>query len=135
VELAKGRGRIAMAEEASRKAAEAAARDLQNDAVSKASEWELKWKAADPDYAQKEKRVLDKINLAFFRRGQSNSGPLTSKEVVEICENARIETDEEIAALLPKPKEVRSDMPRTPMTVRSNPEPTTMLEAMQLVGG
>jgi len=102
-ELADSRNRIAMAERAAQEAAEAAATDLQNQAVAKASEWETNWKASDPDYAHKQGRVLDKINLSMMRHVQKESGPLTPAEVVKICETAKEEADAEIAALMPKP--------------------------------
>lgn len=101
-ELAQRRSRQAAAEAAGEKAkteAQAAQAAQVSGAVSK---WEADWQTADPDYAVKQPRVLEKIKLAILEKGL----PASTAAAVKLANDSKAAVDAELAALRPKPKAI-----------------------------
>lgn len=131
-ELANARNRVSMADQQSREAKERADNAIVNNLSAEASRWELKWQESDPDYERKKNRVGEKIEFALIRAQQAGNIPTTREGVVKLCDAAKKEVEDEIASWLPKPTPKIADVVPGSNSVKSSPQPKTMLEAMQL---
>lgn len=78
------------------------ANQLAADVGTAVSDWETRWKKADPDYAHKQSRVLDAIDLELMRRKESGKLPTSVKEAIDMCNTVKAKVDAELKKLLPK---------------------------------
>lgn len=106
------------------------------DDVSKAvSTWESTWKAKDPDYPLKQRRVMEAIELELTKevmlatQGKPNRVPKSAAEAVKMAEDVKKRVDKEMQRLIPKKQPV-THIPGTGNTNNSKPAPTSSREAI-----
>lgn len=117
----------ARAEQAQQETRQQQAQRQSQDISSAVSDWERSWQQSDPDYATKQARVLEKIELKMLRGSQA---PQSSQDAIKLCEDARKEVEQELSRFRPQKRQ------QTPVSgqaqVASNPEPQSMQDAMRM---
>lgn len=122
----------------SREAEEARMQDiakLSADVGTAVSDWETRWKKSDPDYAHKQSRVLDAIDLELLKRKDAGTLPSTVKDALAMCDAIKTKVDNELKKLLPKRNTPIDHVTGNGAMNGSKPVPKTSREAIaQAVG-
>jgi hypothetical protein len=89
------------------------------------SDWETKWKGADPDYKLKHQRVTDAIELHVMKNGY----PKTSQAAVKMCNDIKTKVEEELRGILPQKREIKPG-PTGGASGKVVPQPKSMLDVI-----
>lgn len=66
------------------------------------TDWETRWQKSDPDYARKQSRVMDAIDLELLKREKNGTLPTNVKDALAICNGVKTKVEAEFKKLLPK---------------------------------
>ncbi len=66
------------------------------------TDWETRWQKSDPDYAHKQSRVMDAIDLELLRRRDAGTLPANVKDALAICNAVKTKVEAEFKKILPK---------------------------------
>lgn len=108
---------------------------LKVDVGKAATEWENRWKASDPDYAHKQSRVLEGVELEIYKRAQAGTLPTTVKDAIAMCNTVKAKVESEMKKLLPKKTTPINHITGNGAMNGSKPVPTSSKDAiMQSLG-
>jgi hypothetical protein len=96
---------------------------------------ESKWRTSDPDYKMKAARVLERVELMWFKAKQTNQLPKSVDEAVQMAERVKKEVDQEIKNFTPQRKTVNPPIDGG-TNASTRPAPRSTLDVInQTVGG
>jgi hypothetical protein len=91
------------------------------------SAWDRQWKASDPDYGLKQKRVQELVELDLYKNG----APTSPDEAVKRAQAIRDFVDKEMKAFVPAPRAVAPQSGAASSSAA--PKPKTLEEALSRV--
>lgn len=96
---------------------------------------ENKWKTSDPDYKVKSARIMERVELMWYKAAQTGQMPKTVDEAIKMAENVKREVEQEIKQFVPQRKTINPPV-EGGRTSSSNPLPNSTLDVInQAVGG
>lgn len=93
--------------------------------------WTRQKSTSDPDWKQKEPLVVELVELEMRRRATAGTLPRTREDAVKLMDDALRTVEARFKTVAPKPQQ-RSPVTGRFASPRSEKQPSSMLEAMQL---
>jgi len=94
------------------------------------TKWENSWQASDPDYARKQSRVMDAIDLELLKREKTGTLPTNVKEALAICSGVKTKVEAEFKKILPRKNTTIEHVTGNGATNGSKPAATSSRDAI-----